>query len=204
MNETSNIDHLELNLYPNDFNVESNQSCLGRILRSIVLVAILLLIAIYTPFSDKTLNLIQIIVLFGGMFIADRYIRRLYTDWPNNKKFIGKMTLEKNRIKVLIEGDEEIHEIDNYTEIVIFSDHYTGFTINMRDIQRNGNALIYLKEKNGSSVIIKFNINTEREHQKFIDITQSYKEQLAYYKEYLPGEISHILKPDLSSRIIYK
>jgi hypothetical protein len=204
MNQTSKIEQLELNVYPKDFNVQSNKSCLGRIIRSIVIAGIVLLVAIFAPISNRSLILIEILVLIGGIIIADRYVRRLYPDWPNKKKFIGKMILEKNRIKVFIEENEEILELSNYAEIVIFFDHYTGYSINMRDIQRNGNALIYLKENNGSSVVIKFNINTEQEYQRFIDMTKNYKEELVYYKEYLPGEISHILKPDLSSRIIYK
>jgi hypothetical protein len=204
MTVNTNKEQLELNIYRKDFNVQSNKSCLGRILRTIVVIAFLLLFLFFIPREDGVTKFIGFLIFYGGMYIGDKYFRRFYPDWPSKEKFIGKMILEKTQIKAIIEGHEEIYDLNNIQEMVVFHDQYTGYVINRRDLQRNGNALLFLKMNDESFAVLKFNIHTKQEYQSFTETIQHYKTALKYFKEYLPSEISHILKPDLSGRIIYK
>lgn len=203
MSETSNSKQHEFNVYPRHFNIQSNYSIWGRLFNVIFIISFLILIPILIPFSEEVVIFIAYFFVFGTLIISGKYFRKLYPDWPKEQKFIGKMTLEKERIKVEIEGKEENYELNNIEEIVVFIDYYTGYSINFRDIIRNGNSLIFIKEKNGSSAFIKFNIYSELEYRNFNHYIDTYQEKIDYLKKYLTSEINNILKPDLTSRINY-
>lgn len=67
----------------------------------------------------------------------------------------------------------------------------------------NGNALLFFKNRQNEVFVAKFNIRMEKSFNAFLSVIQEYKETLTYFKEYIPSDIDHILKPDLSGRIIY-
>lgn len=123
------MNSIELDLYPIDFNVVSNKSCLGRILRTLVIVAFFIFFTYFSPFSSGISKLISFLLLFGGMFIADTYIRKLYSDWPKKKYFAGKITFESNKIIISNETVTQLL-INDCKELVLFYDHYTGYSVN--------------------------------------------------------------------------
>ena len=63
--------------------------------------------------------------------------------------------------------------------------------------------MVFLKQSDGTSLIIKFNISSEQEFHSFKKMIGHYKVNIPYSREYEPYEIPHILKSDLSGRILY-
>lgn len=194
---------VELNLYRHDFNVASSQSTLNRILRSILVPIISVGLILLLPFSFEIRMIIFIGILLGGIFIVDKYLRRIFTDWPNSKKYVGTINFSKDLI-IIKEG---VHvtklSLSDCSELVIFIDHYTGFRSVGADLERNGNGLFFFKDNLGQTRVYKFNIFNENQFKKIKIILDEYKDSVSYFKEYLPFEIPHILKPDLSDRLNY-
>ena len=143
-------------------------------------------------------------IIFGGMFITDRFLRKFHSDWPHSKNFIGNIIFADNYFEALQKGQHEQLPLSNCSELLIFSDHYAGYVVNLRDYQRNGNALVFYKNTDGETKALKFNIKTEKEYNKFIKVKEQYRENVKYFKEYGTSELYHILKSDLSDRIQYR
>jgi hypothetical protein len=87
--------------------------------------------------------------------------------------------------------------------MILFYDNYKGYKASSRDIRRNGNGLLFYKNRDAEISIFKFNISDENQFDEFKIVTENYKNELPYFKEYLPSEISHILKSDYSDRFRY-
>ncbi len=194
---------VKLNLYRNDFNVLSSHGFLNRILRSIFVTLLAVGVITLIPASIEIRTLILIVILIGGVFISDKYLRRIFPDWPKSKKFIGTISFSVDSISIMEEHHVTKLSLTECIELVIFIDHYTGYTGTRRDVDRNGNGLLFYKDKLGQTSVYKFNIFNEKQFNNFKIFMDHYKVSVPYFKEYLPYEITHILKPDLSDRIKY-
>lgn len=194
---------LELKIYRTDFNVQSNYGSLNRILRSIIITCLVVVLIILIPVSKELAILMSLCIVIGGMYLSDAYLRKIYPDWPNSNKFIGTITFSENLITINKENENIELSINECNELVIFVDHYSGFVSNKRDIKRNGNGLLFYKNNHGKISVFKFNIFDKKQHDKLETLIDFYKVQIPYFKKYLPYEIKHILKPDLTERIKY-
>ena len=198
---------LELNLYREDFDVTSNYSFLNRILQSISIPLIFLGIMLAIPKLPESSTFICIAVLFGVtiayLYLSDRYLRKMYPDWPKPENFVGKITLAPDFITITQENQEIRLSISDCQELLIFSNHFTGYSANQRDTKRNGNGLLFYKHKPNEVSIYKFTILNDEQFTLFQALCNHYKETVPYFKTYLPYEIKHILQSDLSDRIHY-
>jgi hypothetical protein len=194
---------VKLNLYRDDFNVTSNHGFLNRILRSIFVSLLALGLTILIPVSIEIRTLIFIAILIGGVIVSDKYFRRTYPDWPKSKNFIGTLNFSIDSISIMERNHSTALFLTECSEFVIFIDQYAGYTGNKRDVDRNGNGLFFYKDKLGQTSVYKFNVFNENQYNKLKIILDQYKLSIPYFKEYLPYEITHILKPDLSDRINY-
>lgn len=193
---------LSLNLYKEDFDVVQNNGCFGRILRTIIVLFLALYIGLLFE-NNITTWLVFTCITFGGSYIADIYIRKLYPDWPKKRNFTGKLIISQQNITINSEKRNLNLLISECKELIFFFDQYSGYSAGGPDLQRNGNALVFFKNNNGVVSTAKFNINSYKEFEDFKLILADYKKSVNYFKEYIPREISVILKPDLSDRIIY-
>ena len=146
----------------------------------------------------------SVAILLVLLYLSDKYLRKLYPDWPKQKNFIGEIAFAPHSIEIK-SSEAFIHlELDQCKEFLIFWDHYVGYGNSSGDTERNGNALLYFEDHKGISQVAKFNVQTKEQMNKLKLLLQHYKENTSYFKEYLPSEIKFVLKPDLSSRIKYK
>jgi hypothetical protein len=144
-----------------------------------------------------------LVLIFGSIFISEKYIRKLFPDWPKKKLFVGTISFSENQIIVnSIHKNIELN-LNDCSEMILFYDHYKGYTASSRDIRRNGNGLLFYKNQDAKISIFKFNISDEEQFDEFKIVTENYKNELPYFKEYIPSEISHILKTDYSDRFRY-
>lgn len=192
--------NVEFFLFKDDFNVARNFGVLHRILSSLVIPVLFLVYVFLIPTRSEFSPLIILVLIFGSIFISEKYIRKLFPDWPKKKLFVGTITFSENQIIVnSIHKNLELSLID-CSEMILFYDHYNGYTASSRDIKRNGNGLLFYKNRDAEISIFKFNISDEEQFDELNIVTKNYKNELPYFKEYLPSEISHILKSDYSDR----
>lgn len=182
----------------------SNYSCLNRILRTIILVFIATILVVVIPMSKSFAIFIMLTIIFGGMLIADRFLRKVYSDWPHSKNFEGSIIFTEKQIEINREDSSCSLRLSDCSELLFFTDHFAGYTVNNRDLQRNGNALIFLKKLDGETLTFKFNIHTEEEYKSFCEIKSCYPDKINYYKEYGTPELMHILNSELTNRIKYR
>jgi hypothetical protein len=188
-----------LNSYPNDFNIVSNYGCLNRVVRSLILTILMVGFIVYSPLSKELTVFFSIGIVIIGVIVSDKYVRRLYSDWPRLSRFNGKVKFSELSITI---NDEVELLLSECSELVFFMDHYCGFAV-PRDYARSGNAMLFYKNEQEEVSIVKFNIFTETEYNELELLINSYKKNAPYFKRYLPYEIPHILKPDLTDRIKY-
>lgn len=189
---------VELNLYPVNFNVTRNLFWVPRLLNipvSLIWIFLSAKLQIATPWS--------ILLLFGMVILVLKYVRHLMPDWPKEKLFTGKISFDEDQIIVQENINQNISK-DSIMEFILFIDYYKDFSIGAKDHSRTGNSMIFIKESNGTTVFFKFNVANEKQFNHLMKLMITYKRQLPYFKEYKPFEILHILKPDLSDRIIYR
>ncbi len=188
-----------LNSYPKDFNIVSNYGCLNRVVRSLILAILMVGFVVYSPISKELTVFLSIGIVIIGVIVSDKYVRRLYSDWPSLSRFSGKVKFSELSITI---NDEVELLISECSELVFFIDKYCGFNV-PRDYARSGNAMLFYKNKQEKVSIVKFNIYTELEYNELELLVASYNENTDYLKQYLTYEIPHILKPDLTDRIKY-
>lgn len=137
------------------------------------------------------------------LILIDKYLRNYYPDWPKEKNFIGEINFSKESISIEKPNLIKSIKLDTIKELIVFYDGYTGFSLGMRDIKRNGNSLIFIKINNDLTYTYKFNIYSEADFVTFKKYLNKIKPILPYFKEYTPKEIYIILNQDLSTRIKY-
>lgn len=195
---------LKLTLYQNDFKVHTNFGGFHRILRSIFIACLVVISSIIlVPVSKELAFFISLIILIVSLNITDTYLRKIYPDWPNSNKFIGTIIFSENLITINTQNENIELLITDCNELMLFIDHFSGFKANKRDIERNGNGLLFYKNNNGKISVFKFNVFNKIQHDKLETLIDLYKVQIPYFKKYLPFEISHILKPNLTERRKY-
>lgn len=194
---------LVLNIYPRDFNILANYSCLHRIVRTLVLVFIAGLVLMVLKLPQPGATLIGLGIILGGAYVSDHIFRKKYADWPHPSKFNGKITFTADGFTVDSSDNTTQYSLSDCVELVFFSDHFAGYLYSSRDLQRNGNALLFYKLKNETTGIVKFNLDTKLAYETFLELKEKYKNQVPYYKEYGTPELYHILKTDLTDRIKY-
>jgi hypothetical protein len=192
-----------MNLYRDDFNVISNHGCLNRGLRSIVGPIVVILIVRAFPIPEKFSVIVLIVLLLLSIYIADKYVRRLYPDWPKSRNFIGSILFTKENITIKRNNGQLQLQTSDISEFIIFWDHYRGFKISNHDDERNGNALIYLKCNDGKVSVFKFNVASKREFEDLKLNFDLYQNSIMHCKSYKPESIPIILTPDLNSRRNY-
>ncbi len=188
---------IELNLYPGNFNVKRNLHWAPKLLSIPVLVIWIFLAAklgLAAPWS--------VLLLFGIVILSLKYVRPLMPDWPKEKLFTGKISFDEDQM-IIQENVNQYISKDSIMEFVLFIDYYKDFSIGTKDHSRTGNSMIFIKKSNGTTAFFKFNVANEKQFNHLMKLMVIYKHELPYFKEYKPFEIFHILKPDLSDRIIY-
>ena len=190
---------VELQGYKDNFNVEKNYGFINRIVRSILIAIFYLgLIIIVKPTYEVSIILL-IAFLIIGSYIGDKYLRTLYSDWPNSSKFDKNVILSKSKIRI---NEREI-DSENIQELLLFWDFYKGYSAGRFDAERNGNALLFCKHGN-SIDIIKLNIDSEHKFKLTSELILTYKKNVPYFKTYHTTEIKHILTSNYSDRIKYQ
>lgn len=195
--------NVEFQLYKTDFNIIRNFGVLNRILGALAIPVLFLGYVFLIPTRSEISPLIILVLVFGSILISEYYIRKLLPDWPKQKLFVGTITFYENQIMVNSDLKNMELQLRECSEMILFYDHYIGYTASSRDIRRNGNGLLYYKNRDEEISIFKFNISDEEQYDEFKIVTENYKNELPYFKEYLPSEISHILKSDYSDRFRY-
>ncbi len=197
------MNSVTVNLFHEDINVARNFGVLHRILSALVIPVLLIGFGFLIPTRSEVSPLIILVLVFGSIFISEYYIRKLFPDWPKKKLFAGKITFSKNKIIVNSNHKNIELRLSECSEMILFYDHYKGYTSSSRDIKRNGNGLLFYKNRDEEISIFKFNISDENQFDEFKIVIENYKNELPYFKEYIPSEISHILKTDYSDRFRY-
>lgn len=192
-----------INIFREDFNVARNFGVLYRILSSLVIVILLIGFLFGAPLHFEFSTLIALVFVFGSIYISENYIRKLLPDWPKKKLFVGTITFSENQIVVNSNHNNIELQLSECSEMILFYDHYIGYKATSRDVERNGNCLLFFKNRNADISIFKFNISDENCFEEFNILIDKYKNELPYFKEYLPNEIKHVLKSNYSDRIRY-
>lgn len=193
---------MTLKLYRHNFDVTAYYSGTNRIVRTLLSVAVAFFGVKILPLSAAALTFAFFAILIAMIIIGDFYLRRLYPDWPWSSRFIGKINFSEKTIEV-VEGEKgNLMQLSDIAELIIFFDHYTGFC-EPKGLDRNGNALLYIKTKSGDVQNFKFNVRTKLEFEEFTVLIECYKTSVPYFKAARPGDIQYVLKKDLSGRREY-
>lgn len=188
---------IELNLYPANFNVARNLFWVAKLLNipvSLIWIFLIIKLGITAPWS--------VLLLFGTIILVLNYVRPLLPDWPKEKLFTGTISLDEDQL-IIQENVNQHISMDCIIEFVLFIDYYKDFSVGPRDTSRTGNSMIFIKQSDGTTAFFKFNVENEKQFNQLMKLMKIYKSKLPYFKEYKPFEILHILKPDLSGRMIY-
>ncbi len=144
-----------------------------------------------------------ILAFFGFVILADKYGRKIYSDWPKRKYMKGEVTFETTKIHVVLDEEREFDRSE-IGELIFFYDHYAGWSSGpIVDINRNGNALIFVRMKNETTDFYKFNIRTKEEFQGLEAIIESYLLHVPFVLIKKVTDIPYILTSDLSERRVY-
>lgn len=191
---------MKLNIYPSTFKFEKNYSGIHLVLRTFLTVCFACALAFILPFPGAIKVIILFVVLIGGSVLADKYLRRLYPDWPKTKNFNGTIDFHSEYIQLIKNDENSSLNLTKCLEIVFFCDFYAGFSATKPNLQSNGNALLFYKDVDRSVTLVKFNLATMEQFTEFQNLIEDYKNKLPYVKIYSPEEYTHILNNDLSDR----
>lgn len=196
---------LKLKIYSKEFNVTKSFGVTHFIIRALLLIPILFLaVFLLRDFNRLLFPILIVASLYLFMFISDRYLRRLYPDWPKTSNTSGEIHFLEKEIQLHSNSDVKNFVISDFREMIFFHDHYSGYTASARDVQRNGNALLHVIDVEDRVFNVKFNIRTEEQYKHFKSILSTYQEQVYSFEEKTPNDVQFILKPDLSGRRNYR
>lgn len=192
---------VKLKLYSKSHDISKDFGSLHLIIRSIA--ATLIAFALMVLFAGTRFIVFPIVALmFGFVFVADKYGPRLYSDWPKRKYMKGEVTFETTRIHILL-GEEREFDLAEVSEMVFFFDHYLDWSLGPRDVNRNGNGLLFIKMKDSTTEFFKFNIRTKEEFQGLEALIESYLLHVPFVLKKKVTDIPYILTSDLSERRVY-
>ncbi len=197
------MNSVELNLYRDDINVLSDHGCLARIARSVVVAIITLLVVQSLPVSREARGIVFVVLLLSLLFVTDKYIRRLYPDWPKPSNYAGTITFTLDEITITKPDERLAIALTHINTFLLFYDHYCGFRNNHRDIERNGNALVYLKTVDGQMHVFKFNIYSKIQFDAFQALNVQYETTVKDFRKYTTSAIPTILTDDYKNTRSY-
>lgn len=175
----------------------SDRGCYARIIRSFIVAIIGVFVLRSLQLPGETAIIVFIVVLVGLLFLADKYFRRLYPDWPKTKNYAGTILFGVDEITIKKNNEQITIPVKNISNLLLFCDHYRGFRNNHRDIERNGNALVYIKSIDGLAHAFKFNIYSKMQFESLNLLTTQYESSVGHYQKYAPAAIPTILTADL-------
>jgi hypothetical protein len=193
---------VKLKLYSKSHEICKDYGYLHRVLRSIAATLFFFALTILLRNVQHMIFLV-FLALFGFVILADKYGRRIFSDWPKRKYMEGEITFETTRIHVLL-GEEKVLDSSEIAELIFFYDQYTGWSSGpVVDIDRNGNALIFVRMKNKATEFYKFNIRTKEEFKGLEKLIDSYVSNIPSVFKKKVTDIPYILTSDLVERRLY-